>query len=146
MTIKCTTSLRNAVVVALKTALDGGKIYIYSGSMPTNPEDPIWNSDLLCVISKDSGVDGLTFAPSSSNGAVVKSPDEIWAGDILMDGTPTFWRWGLDGEDVTVQSDTYLRMQGTVGIAGADLNFSTVDFIQGENRSIDFAQFLLINL
>ncbi|MDR3158999.1 MAG: hypothetical protein LBU11_08355 [Zoogloeaceae bacterium] len=146
MTVKCTTTLRNAVVPALKTALDGGLILVFSGQMPAAPEDAVVNGEVVCVISKQASGEGLEFAPGANGGAISKSPDDVWSGDVGVSGTASFWRWVMPGDDGYSYSDTALRLQGTVNVAGADLNFSSTTFSEGENRSIDFCQFLLINL
>jgi len=126
---------RNKKLAALKADLDGGFLYIYAGPVPANPEDALSGQTLLVKITEsDDGSTGLTFATPAA-GAMTKTLAEDWNAVITTSGTAAYYRF-CDASDTPANaSSTKTRLQGTCGVAGADLNLATVNLIAGGGNS-----------
>jgi hypothetical protein len=139
MSIKISGALRDHLLVtgSLTGALTGMVIRIYAGTEPTLPEDSVSGNTLLCVISDNKTGSGLDFEATVSNGMLTKEGSQVWAGDCIDDGTATFYRLSGTG-DTGGSSAVEKRVQGTVGIAGADLNVVSTSFVTDEEKRIDY--------
>lgn len=143
MTLKVSRGLRNGMLVTdsfkgLMEAGSGCALKIYSGTVPTNARDAIAaGNTLLVTITKDGTGDGLTFETSASQGTLSKTSGENWEGTIQASGIATFYRLVADG-DTGNASDTEPRLQGAVDTAGAELNLSSVDLVDGGVQTIDY--------
>lgn len=148
MTISISDALANAILQgsSLKEELDGGFIYIYAGTVPTNADAALnvaTTHTLLVKIAADAvpadaGVVGLTFEALAASRAIVKETTETWVGKVHFVGfsaasagvsplTATFYRF-CDAADTPTAagSASTPRIQGTVGTAGADMNLTSV--------------------
>lgn len=134
--MKLSTGLRNALLSgsSLKGALDGGEIRIYSGVEPTTADDAIGAAVLLCTIRANGN--GLTFA-QAVNGVMLKNANEVWSGVNSAAGTATFYRHVPNGDNGAASASS-LRIQGTVGLAGADINLTSTGLIGGASQSLNF--------
>lgn len=139
MSIKISGALRDHLLVtgSLTGALTGMIIRIYAGTEPTLPEDSISGNTLLCIISDNKTGTGLSFESSAINGMLTKEGSQVWAGDCIADGTATFYRLSGTG-DTGGSSPSEKRVQGTVGLAGADLNVTTTSFVTDDEKRIDY--------
>lgn len=138
--MKRSTGLRNHLLAigSLKSALDGTVIKIYSGEAPASADAALSGNSLLCVITRDGdGSTGLTLSGDASGGQVTKSTSELWEGEIIANGAATFFRQELLS-DTGDASSTAIRLQGTVGNVGADMNFSDSAFVTGDTRRLNF--------
>lgn len=128
MAIKTSTGLRNTMLTtgSLKEALDGGKIRIFTGPVPASA-DEAETGTLLCEITVNSTATGLTFESSAEDGVISKAALEIWSGIKLASGRAAYYRH-VSAADDGLSSTTLPRIQGSVGLAGADLNLSVIDF------------------
>lgn len=138
MTIIANAATTEALLAELKSQLDGGFLYIFSGSVPGSPDDALDmvndHTQLATLTVDDDGVTGLTFADPSGN-VLSKNGSEEWLGTIAFSGTedgettlsPSFWRYCVDGDDPTAAGEGDPRVQGTVGgpSSGADMIRST---------------------
>lgn len=122
MSFKFSTGYRNGICVngSVKALLDGGFIDLYAGAVPASPDDSVGAATLLCTISDNATGAGLTLNTTASGGVVTKLPAQTWKGEILADGTPTFFRFRKTG-DTGGASTTDIRIQGTIGLSGADM-------------------------
>lgn len=138
MAIKVSTGLRNKVLDtgSLKSRLALGFIDIYSGSPPASANDAVTGFTKLCRISVSSGATGLSMAASAVDGTLAKA-SETWSGTNLATGTATFYRF-VSATDTGVSSTTEERIQGTVGLAGADLNLTSTSLTSGATQTIDY--------
>lgn len=138
MAIQLSSGLRDHILVSgsFKSGLDGGVLKIYSGAMPANADADSSALIVLCTISLDDTGSGMTFASTVTAGILTKNPAEVWRGLIQATGTATFFRWMAIG-DTGAASTTNKRVQGVVGVAGADLNFSSVNFVSGNYKFVD---------
>lgn len=139
MATKFSTGLRNYVLVtgSLKGALDGGKIIIYSGAEPATADAALGSATPLVTITDNGGAGGLTIATTASAGVVSKDATQVWRGTVGTSNTATFFRYVKTG-DSGASSTTDIRIQGTVALAGADLNLSSVDLVATAIQSIDY--------
>lgn len=138
MSARFSTGLRNALLAtsSLRAALNSGEIRIYSGPVPASVDGAISVSNtLLCVIKTDSGA-GLTLAVSAADGLITKSPDEVWQGAVVASGTATFYRHVL-ASDTDVASTTAIRVQGTAGLAGQNMNLSNPALVSGAVQRLE---------
>jgi hypothetical protein len=136
--MKASTGLRNKLLDngSLKSIFANGFIKIYTGAAPASADDAVTGT-LLCTISEDATGTGINFAAAAAGGVLSKDASEIWRGVNVAGGTAGYMRHVAAGDDGT-SSTTQARMQGTVGLAGADLNLSNVLLVNGASQSIDY--------
>ena len=139
MAIKISTALRNAILASgsVRSSLNGGLIKIYSGTVPASADSALGSAVLLCVISLNSTGTGISFAATASGGILTKNLSEIWSGTNVASGTASFYRHTA-ALDTGESSTTQLRIQGSVGTAGADLNLTSTSLINGAPQLIDY--------
>lgn len=137
--LKRSTGLRNAMLVtgSFKNRMDGCFMKIYGGPVPASSDDAIGAAVLLCTISNNSTATGLTFAAAAAGGVLSKTVAEVWSGNNVADGDATFYRMEKPG-DTQGASTTEERVQGTVGVAGADLNLSNTTLVNGAPQAINY--------
>lgn len=135
---KLSAGLRDHILVtgSLKSGLDGGAIYIYSGTPPATADAALAGNTLLCVISNNAAGTGISMDAAAASGVLGKNAGEVWRGQVLATDTATFYRFAGLADD-GLASATALRVQGTVGVLNADLIFSNVNFVAGNYRQID---------
>lgn len=144
MALSFSTGLKNALLDTgdLKTLLDDGLIRIYSGAVPANADAALGAAVLLNEYSDaDQGAgagQGLDFAASASGGAISKAPAQVWSGTSeVAGGVATFFRFVQQADDGTASS-TQIRLQGSVGGAGAELFVQSTTFAGSTLYTIDF--------
>jgi hypothetical protein len=137
MALRLSTGIRTALLSAggigtggtggLKTLLDGGVLDIFTGSQPASA-DYIETGTKLVRISSTSGTrvgpgeaDGLRFGTAAAGVLGIGTP--AWSGTVGVAGVAGWFRlYGTTGTAGT--SATTWRMDGAVGVSGADLNLS----------------------
>jgi hypothetical protein len=139
MTIMVSIGLRNQLLDtgSLKSILTDGFIKIYAGTAPASANAAIGAATLLCTISDDGGVDGLDFEAAAAGGILEKASAQTWKGTNVASGTASFYRFVTDTDDGT-ESTTQARIQGTIGVVGADLNLSSVSLTSSAEQTIDY--------
>lgn len=139
MTIKTSTGLRNGMLGtgSLKSLLDGKVLKIYAGTAPATADSALGGATLLCTVSDDATGVGLGFDATPINGVLFKDPAQIWRGVNVASGTASFYRL-QDISDDDSASTVNERVQGGVGVAGADLNISSVSLTAAASQNIDF--------
>jgi len=137
MAIQISSGLRDHLLISgsFKSGLDGGVLKIFSGAIPATADADSSGLTVLCTISLDATGTGITWGSTVTAGILSKNTAEIWRGLIGTTGTATFFRF-LAIADTGALSTTAKRVQGTVGLAGADLNFSNVNLVSGNYRVI----------
>ena len=138
MAIQLSTGLRNAMLDtgSVKATLDSGFIKIYGGTVPASADDAE-SGTLLCTVSVNSTGTGITFAAAAASGAIQKNSGEIWSGVNAQAGVATHYRH-IGGADTGASSTTEPRIQGTIGLAGADMNLSNVNLSSAATQTIDY--------
>jgi len=142
MALKTSTGLRNYMLDTgpVKTALNLGFIRIYNGTPPLTADAAIGSestNDLLCTISNDAGVTGITMAAAAASGAISKNSSETWRGTNGNSGVASFYRHVGSADDTTL-STTQPRIQGSVALAGGEMNISDTSLVQNEDQKIDY--------
>lgn len=134
------TGLRNhlADTGSLRDALTGCQIKIYAGTPPPTADSVLGGATLLCTVSGDP--EGIEFEAAASDGVLIKSAGQEWAGTNGASGTASFFRV-VPSSDVGDSSSTALRLQGSVGVLAADLELSNVDLVTGAPLAINSGAF-----
>jgi len=140
MTLKASTGLRNKLLDtgSLKSIFAGGLIQIYSGTEPATADDAIGGGNtLLCTISLNSTGTGINMAAAAAAGVISKLSSEAWSGANAASGTASFYRHVAVG-DTAASSTSEPRLQGSIAIAGAELNISSTTLTSGATQTIDY--------
>lgn len=148
MAIRLSTELGNRILNAdgMKSILDNGFIAIYTGSQPASA-DLAATGSLLAVIYSDgiTASAGLTFDAPVAN-LLSKAAAEVWSGTTLLTGTAGWFRYyefntdvptslteGAKDDSVSLDNS---RIDGSIGISGADLNISSTTFTAGALQTL----------
>lgn len=135
MICKFSTGLRNAMLAtdSLLSLLEGGNITIYKGTPPDTADDAVTSrtGDILVTI------ENTVFDQTPVLGSVVKDAGETWSAEIAATGTATWFRHTAS-DDTGVESESEARIQGDVGVAGAALNLSSINLIDGATQTLDY--------
>jgi len=140
MSIQLSTGIRNYLLDTggFDAALNGGLLNIYDGTPPAGPDDAISGNTLLCTISVNGLGGGLNFESAAVAGVLSKAAAETWQGTNAASGNASFFRFYESGGTPGGASTTEKRIQGTVGVAGADLNLSSVALVASAVQTIDY--------
>lgn len=139
MTMKFSTGLRNhlAVTGSLRAALNTLVMKIYEGAEPATADAALGGATLLAVITvNNDGSTPLGWEAVAADGAVVKDASQVWQGEYLANGTPTFFRLETLA-DTGTSSTSAIRVQGNIKLAGGDLNLSSLTAVSGAPQVID---------
>lgn len=148
MTLKASTGLRNALLVtgSLRDTMDLGFINIYAGTVPADADAALGGATLLCTISNNSTGTGLTLESAvAAAGVAEKTIAEVWSGVNAATGTASFFRYVAPADDGTL-STSQPRIQGSVGVSGAELNLSSTSLTSAATQTIDFFNLALPTL
>lgn len=114
-------------------ALNGMVLRIYGGAEPASSAGSTAGNTLLCEINPDGT--GLSFLPGGVPGSISKDPDQVWSANELANGTATFFRLEAPNDD-GAESQTAVRIQGSVGTLSGDMILSNATFATGSPRTI----------
>lgn len=133
------TGMRDQLLVtgSFKSIFDAGFIKIYSGAVPANADATLGAAVLLCTISNNATGTGLTFNPAASGGVLTKTTGEVWSGVVGTSGTASFYRL-VTPTDSGLDSTTDARLQGAVGMAGSDINLTSVSLVAAAVQPLDY--------
>jgi len=101
----------------------GCKVNFYTAPQPANA-DAAATGTLLCTVTVGNSGTGLTFNPSN-NGVVSKPSGVTWSGMISVPGggtntaTATWFRVYESGDDPSMASTVFARIDGSVGLTGS---------------------------
>lgn len=143
MALSYSTPLKNNLLDngSLKSEFDDGYIKVYAGTIPADADAALGGATLLVTYSdNDQGEgagQGLDLDSAASGGAIAKDPAQTWSGTSVAAGTATFWRYVRSG-DAGNTATTEVRMQGTIGGAGADLFVQSTSFANSTLYTIDY--------
>ncbi len=135
MSLKLSTGLRDGMLDTspFKTLLDASRVMIYSGVAPATADAA--EGTLLVSIGSDNADTHCHFLAAAVSGVLSKNAD-IWSGVASGTGTASYFRLVVN-TDTGVLSTTEIRMQGTVGTSGADINMSSVTIVSGATQTVD---------
>lgn len=141
MAIKASTGLRNHLLAtgSLAAALAGGKLRIFAASSAPATADDAETGTLLVEISS------INMAAAATAGVIAKASAETWSATVASTGTALYYRHVGSTDDGT-SSTTQPRVQGTVGVAGADMNLSSVELTASATQTIDYYSIALPTL
>jgi hypothetical protein len=134
------TGLRNSILStgSLKSALDGGRLALYSGTMPANADAAIDAGTLMYTFTvNNDGATNLNFDTTASDGILMKAPAESWQAACVAAGDIAFFRYYLPPDDPMTASVTAVRVQGTVGTSFADLLIAEVTKALADPLTLD---------
>lgn len=125
MALRLSTGLRNGMMgtATIKELLDNGTIDLYSGSQPASG-DSVETGSKLATISSTSGTgvaDGVKFGTAA--GAILGKSAVAWTGLCILAGVAGWFRFRGSGGTAGT-STTEKRLDGSVGVSGADLNLT----------------------
>lgn len=145
MTTKLSTGLRNKMLDtgSLKSRLALGFIKLYSGAEPASADAAVTGT-LLCTISVSGNGTGLSLDTSAASGVLAKSA-EVWSGAIVATGVAGYYRFSAAG-DTGAASTTEERIQGSVGLAGADLNLSNTTLTTNASLTAQTIDYYVVSL
>ena len=138
MAFSVSTGLRNHMLAigSFKLAMDLGYLRLYEGTVPASAEAAVSPTNLLCQITVDAGATRITWETPAVNGIISKAAAETWQGVNSKDGTATFFRI-VQPADTDGAVPAELRVQGLVGLVGAELNLSSVLLSLGATQTIN---------
>ena len=128
---KFSTGLRNYSLAtgSIKQALANSEIRLFSGTPPAHADSALsGDSVLLCVLIGDVG--RFNFDATAADGILTKEPTLVIQGEILATGVPTFYRH-VQAADTDGYSNAHVRIQGSVGLVGTDMELSNTSLVQG---------------
>ena len=136
--LKLSTGARNQLLATNSARLifAAGFLRLYTGAEPASPDDAVTGT-LLATISISSGGTGVNFDTAAVAGVLSKAPAEVWSGVNAATGAAAYYRHVAAG-DTGASSTTQARMQGSVGVLGADLNLSSVSLVSAATTTIDY--------
>ena len=148
MALKLSTGLRNKMLDtgSFKATMDTCVLKLYGGTEPATADADCTASTLLCTIyNGNDGATTLTFAASAAAGEITKTTSETWAGTNALSGTASFYRLELGADDQAL-STTQVRVQGSIGTSGQELNLTSTVLTQNSIQNIDFYSIALPTL
>lgn len=144
-----TTYTAQAMLAALKSALDGGNMYYFAGTVPASASDALdmgsTHTQVVKMTNNGDGSTGLTFAAPSGT-AMSRNISETWSGTVALNGAAsgssahvTFFRFCPAGDDGRGAA-TGIRLQGTIGASGSgatiELNAASTELTAGNTESL----------
>lgn len=135
---KFSTGLRNAMLAnsSLASALATGLVKIYAGTPPASADAALGAATLLCTVSTNSTGTALAFETAAVNGVLSKKAADVWSGVNAATGSAAFFRHSPSTDDGSL-STTIPRIQGTVALAGGDINISSLGLTSGATQTIN---------
>jgi len=134
--------------VSLATALGGSfsdlfrncVIRVFPGVQPVSADSDEGTSHLVELTLASApfsvgGLNGLNLNGSTS-GTMVKSPYEVWSGNIAVSGTAG-WARIYDRNRITGASTNAVRLDGSVATTGAQFNLANTTLQAGSPISLD---------
>ena len=135
MAVRLSTGMANALVnnQGISELLNNGWLDIFTGPQPTDA-DQVETGTKICRVSSTSGVgvaDGVKFGTANDGTLPITTP--VWQGQVYADGVAGWFRfYGSSGTGgVTGTNGTAIRMDGAIGISGADLNLTHTNLAAG---------------
>lgn len=141
MTVKLSTGCRQGIAItnSLKALLDNGFVRIYSGAIPASADAALGGATLMNEISAGGGGTPVTWESTAPGGVLSKKVSENWTGNIIVGGTPTFFRYVL-AADAGDASSSAVRIQGTAGPLGSDMFISELPMVATAPQSFSLFQ------
>lgn len=142
MALQFSTGFKDAVLDtgSFKATFDDGYIRIYDGTPPADADAALAGNTVLVTYSDNGAAigagNGLDLEAAAVAGAISKAAAQTWKGTAAATGTATFFRY-IQSADTGASSTSEIRIQGTVGGAGADLFVSSTTFTSTVEYTLD---------
>lgn len=142
--VKYSTGLRQqlAVVAPMRTILDAFLLRVYSGTVPASADASLGGATLMLEVSAGGTGTPLTLEPTAPGGLLSKSVAENWTGNVLVAGTPSFFRI-VKVADTGNASTTEPRIQGSAGSLGNDLVMTVLPLVASAPQTFELFQMAL---
>lgn len=134
--IRVSNALRTAIMVtgSVNSRLDGGFLFFFSGTQPSDAEDAAVGTLLAAVSIGAAGTTGLTLVAGDAAGQAKKTVAESWQAVGLAAGTARWYRYqrlatnlaGTQAAALAAADGTTERVDGSIGVSGADLIAASV--------------------
>lgn len=132
--------------------MNGMFIMCYGGTAPTSPgsgrpaAEAAATGTLLRTYSLDGlGVAGMSWAAAATDNMIFRLASETITGVTDAEGTMSYFRGVLNLSD-TAESTTLKRIQGTIGLADADLIVPTLTTVTATPHDLGTFAFVLNSL
>lgn len=123
----------------LKAIVDGNfKLFIFGGPVPAKCDDALTipgTHQLLCTVANAGAPVNMDAA--AALGVLPKANAEVWSGVNAAGGTATFYRFQKAG-DANGLSTVEPRIQGTIGLGGADMNLGNVVLVAAATFTVNY--------
>ena len=121
---------------SLKTIIDGlFKLMIYDGTPPATADAALSGNTLLCTVANAGAAVNMDTVPVA--GVLPKKPSETWSGTNAASGNASFYRFQTTA-DAGALSLVLPRIQGTIGVGGADMNLGTIALVSGATFTVNY--------
>lgn len=138
--MKFSTGLRQKMLgtASFKSLMDGGFLKIYGGAAAPGSADNALpgGATLVCTLSDDGGVGGLTWAAPTDN-TITKTVAQIWRGTNAATANALWFRFVTAG-DTGALSTSEERVQGVIGTAAADMLMSNTTLVNSEDFALNY--------
>src|SRR5271165_2345079 len=133
MTIRLSTGARAAMMgdgtnKGLIAALTAGFMNIYTGTQPATADTGATGTLLGTVTHNNDGTTGITMQQSAGVASIYNTN---WQFAGLAVGVAGWFRYWPAGGNPAATSTTEPRVDGLIGTAGADLNFTNTNIALG---------------
>lgn len=139
--VKYSTGIRVGLAVtgSMRSLLNGFFIRVYSGTIPSSADAAIGGATLMLEISAGGTGTELTLEPTAPGGLLSKAVAENWTGNVLVGGTPSFFRI-VKAADTGNASTTEVRIQGSCGGLGNDLVITALPLVAAAPQAFELFQ------
>lgn len=134
MAIRLSTGLRDGLLDtgALNSLLANAKLEYYTGAQPASADDAVTGTKLLTI----DNTTGINFAAAAVSGTISKLGSETWSAAAIASGTAGYFRMSVLA-DANALSTTAVRIDGSIGSFGADLNLTSTNIVSGATQTVD---------
>jgi hypothetical protein len=141
MSLRLSDAMRNKLLDGgasggIKAGLNGGFLYIYSGSQPNSANTAASGTRLGKVTVNDDGSTGLGF-DSAASGVLSKAAAQAWKFHGLANGIAGWYRLCESTDNPDTTDATKARIDGAIGTSGAELNLSNVSIVTNQVNTVD---------
>ena len=141
MTIRLSDGLRNAMLDGgtgggIKGALDGCFCAFFTGAQPASANDPMTGTLLGVLSVNGDGVTGLTWDAADA-GSIAKAASESWRVEWDAVGVAGCFRFYMTGDTLTGSDPDAIRLDGSCGTSGADMNLTNLQTAVGRVDTCD---------
>jgi len=135
---------------SLKDTMKDGKLMIFTGSVPSDPDAGQGTSTLLITITQSAGAwvagafgNGLEFENDPLAGIIEKMSTETWQGVAVASGVAGWFMFVANPTDALGSSTLLPRIVGSVGLSTADLVVPSTSIVSGRTYTVDEFTFTL---